>query len=293
MKIYWSPSPDSANGDRFLLTEEEATEEEGISVILEDPNPGRRAYYHLRHEHGAAGIVAERRLPLEGAVHLRDLGGYDTEDGRSVKWGQLYRSEQLSDLTEADRAYLQSCGLKLICDYRADNDPFFAPYAEIGFVRHVRLPVTTTETAPPGERLIRANQNYVSRHAQEFSHMLHLLLEENGFPLLQHCVAGKDRTGFGAAIVLLALGVPEATVMEDYLLTSSFKDALYRKLLKGSEAGSAAEDTPGILEARPEYLQAAFDEMRSGYGSVRRYLESALGLTRDKRTRLQELLLTE
>jgi protein-tyrosine phosphatase len=283
--VYCSLSP-----DRILEQGDKLGEARGedAALILEDPHPGIRTYYLLQPEHAAPRIIAERRLPLEGAVNFRDLGGYETVEGKFIKWGRLFRSEQLSDLTEGDIHYLQHCGLKLICDYRSEDEPLFAAYPEMGSIRSVRLPIKTMESILPGDRLLLANQNYVARHSREFAAMLDLLLEDS-LPALQHCVAGKDRTGFGTAVVLLALGVPELTVMEDYLLTNKYKDALLRKLL----AGRVDMPDSDLLQTRPEYLQAALDEIRSRYGGVASYLEHGLGFTPTKRKALQALLLSE
>lgn len=293
-EIYWSPAPDPFRAGEHKLT---GAAGDAASFIFNDPNPGKRSYYRLKFEDGIAGTTAERRLPLEGLANFRDLGGYATKDGRTVKWGLLFRSEQLSNLTEADYRYLHECGIKLICDYRAENEANMVSYPEFASARRVRIPIAVTASVEPCDRLILSNKNYVANHTGDFARMLELLLHEDCLPAVQHCVAGKDRTGFGSALVLLALGVPEQTVMEDYLLTNQFLDKLYNGLLNSSALSSGSiydtDKLPAELEARPEYLQAAFDEIQSRYGSTECYLERGLGLTGTKRNQLQRLLLTD
>jgi protein-tyrosine phosphatase len=290
----------------------------GISSLsFDDPNPGRRTYFIFKSEYGGTRITAERRLPLQGCVNFRDMGGYETVDGRYIKWGMLYRSEELIGLTAADRLYLQNCGLKVICDYRAEYEAELKPNPSIGDARQIRIPIEVESSknrlrmnymdmiakdmlhllGPSGEMLIFANQRYVTDFANSFSTLFELLLKPGNLPMLQHCAAGKDRTGFGSAIVLLALGVPEQTVMEDYLLTNTYREDADQTIL-ASIRPKLARDGDGdvlwaVMQARQRYLQAAFDEIRLCYETIDRYLEEAAGLTPANRQQLQDMLLTD
>ena len=114
-------------------------------------------------------------------------------------------------------------------------------------------------------------------------------------PALFHCTAGKDRTGFAAALVLLALGVPRETVLEDYLLTNRYRERFDRRVLRWVPLASLfrtrAEDMRPLLEARPEYLEAAFQVMEEEYGGVDGYLERGLGVDARLRAQLEANLL--
>lgn len=309
--IYCGLSP--LNADR------QVDEAEGAigTMLLDDPNPGRRTYFVLKSEYGGARTAAERRLPLQGMLNFRDLGGYETTDGRYVQWGVLFRSEELFDLTVHDRLYLEDCGVKTVCDYRAEYEAELRPNPSFGNIVQIRVPIKVeTERhrsrmsymemidqdklhilGSPGDMLIYANRRYVSHFAKSFSTLFELLLTPGHLPLVQHCAAGKDRTGFGSAIVLLALGVPEETIMEDYLLTNKFREETDTGVLSAIEPKlKRSEDRDvvlALLQARREYLQAALDEIRSSFGSVDRYLEEAVGLTMASRRQLQNMLLTD
>ena len=115
VRIYWSTSPDhiEENGELLVTVS-------GDACTIENPSENERPYFRLVGSNGQAVTVAERRLPLQGAFNFRDMGGYETTEGRKVKWGKLYRSEELAGLTEWDIEYLQKSSLKLICDYRTD-----------------------------------------------------------------------------------------------------------------------------------------------------------------------------
>ncbi|MEC2715319.1 tyrosine-protein phosphatase, partial [Bacillus cereus] len=137
VRIYWSTSPDHIEENGELL----ATVNGGLSYTIENPSENERPYFRLVGSNGQAVTVAERRLPLQGAFNFRDMGGYETTDGRKVKWGKLYRSEELAGLTEWDIVYLQKSGLKLICDYRTDFEVKHKPNPEITGALQVWLAV--------------------------------------------------------------------------------------------------------------------------------------------------------
>lgn len=175
VRIYWSTSPEHIEETGELL----ATVNGELSYTIENPSENERPYFRLVGSNGQAVTVAERRLPLQGAFNFRDMGGYETTDGRKVKWGKLYRSEELAGLTEWDIDYLQKCGLKLICDYRTDFEVKHKPNPEITGARQVCLPVMQdlakdlnineffqvgdlSMLGKPGEYLVKMNQDFVS-----------------------------------------------------------------------------------------------------------------------------------
>ena len=124
--------------------------------------------------------------------------------------------------------------------------------------------------------------------------MLRRLAQPENLPTLVHCTAGKDRTGFASALVLLALGVPEETVMEDYLRTNLHLGSLRRLVLfvpLYSFFRTESQDILPLIEARPEYLQASLDAIAENYGSVDAYLEAALGVGPELRANLRANLL--
>lgn len=273
-----------------------------------------RLYYELTPEPGGPPLItAERRLPLQGSDNFRDLGGYATSDGRRVRWGRLYRSNELSGLTRHDREYLSRIGLKLVCDFRTDRerrqkpDPAIEPEPPLG----LDLPVDTEGVDPSAlrekirtggiaalgaEKLMRdAYRSFVSDYSARWAAMLRRLAQPGSLPALVHCTAGKDRTGFAAALVLLVLGVPEETVFEDYLMTNRYRADFQRFVLRWvplySFFRTDPEDLLPLLEARREYLQASFDAIEELHGSLETYLRDELGVTRRIRAALRAKLL--
>ena len=237
-----------------------------------------------------------RRYDLVGASNFRDLGGYPGHDGRLVRWQQIFRSNHLGQLTEADIAVLRGLGLKNAFDFRGSQERGAAICAIEEIAVH-SLPIEPTVIASlrarlaGGGRLSSADgleamrdsyRNYVQHNTQRFRSLFAHLLQAPT-PLVIHCTAGKDRTGFACALVLHALGVAEDVIAEDYLLTNRY----YRR------APSAASDLPddvtqvlGSVDA--SFLAAAFDAIRTDYGSLDRYFRDGLGLGAGERARLQE-----
>lgn len=260
---------------------------------------------------GSGGPQCDVRL--RGALNFRDLGGYATEDGKRTRRGLLYRSGDLSGLSAADLAILSRLGLKTVIDFRPEIDraarPDRLPAGDSLSV--VCLPVGFNPMDPVRLRnlilrgriadgafsslLKEANRAYVTDFREEFARFLSFLTDPGHVPAVFHCTEGKDRTGFAAAIVLLALGVPFETVLEDYLLTNQRTIRSRRwnalRVLVGTLFRVRPDQMGPLLEARAEYLEAAAAAMKDRYGSVDGYLKEGLGLGEEERKSLRAVLL--
>lgn len=306
VRVHTGPAPDRiADGEPLL---------EGSGPVLRfaDPAPGERRYYRVERDDGDAVIVAERRLPLEGHPNFRDLGGYTTRDGRSVAWGRAFRSGELADLTDRDLDYLKTLGLRLVCDFRSPEerenapDRLPEPGPEVAQLAIHDAALNTDEISSKllsggfsaddaANLLIEGNRGFASLFIDRYVKMFERLLGEDGWPILVHCTAGKDRAGYASALILLALGVPEDTVMEDYLLTNLYSYEQTEQRVRGiqwiSLFRTSPEESRPLFEARREYLETAFDTMRTDAGSLDAFLETRLGLTPERREALRKRLL--
>lgn len=244
-----------------------------------------------------------RHLPLEGAVNFRDLGGYETDDGRTVRWRTVFRSDALSALTARDHATLRAIGVRLVCDLRLPGERRHAPNAlpedagieqlEPGFIPRGTLDMLAALRAGRlhGEAIIAEVTTHYWHmprdHGETFGMILRRLAEPEARPAVIHCTSGKDRTGFTAALVLLALGVPLDTVFEDYLLTNDYRRDVAKLLdLPISEADMAI-----LTSARRRYLETAVESMIDLSGSIGGYLREAIGVDDTLRARLRAALL--
>ena len=240
-----------------------------------------------------------RSLQLLGATNFRDLGGYHGHEGRQVRWRRMFRSDHLAALTDRDKAVLTEVGLRRVFDFRGVIERQSAVCALPDATVH-SLPIEPTVVAWLAEqersgkrpnahdtsRLMRETYRaFASDNRQRYRELfLHLL--ESDAPSVFHCTAGKDRTGFAAALVLLALGVPHATVNEDYLLTNT-----HLKRQPNPESSLPEEVQTVLHRVEEDFLQAAMEVVDKDFGGHGGNLRSGLGLTDADLARLADLYL--
>jgi len=244
--------------------------------------------------------VRKRHLALEGAPNFRDLGGYETRDGRSVKWGRLYRSDNLAHLTDEDLEKVGRLGIQLVCDFRAQaekaSEPDRLPAAdppdvaalEIGaesfVVKDLRERIQSGDLEGLDLRgmLIEGNRQFATTYAPQYAAMFERIAKPENLPALVHCTAGKDRAGFASAMILSVLGVPRETVMADFLLTNHYTAAATERRLMMIELFSLFRADGDALRplfgVEPAYLDAAFEAIEQRYGDFDTYRREALGL---------------
>lgn len=305
--VHWTP--DFTNtavtvyaGDHPEQLKANAPVAEGVrdSVEVSNSHDGRRRYFHLQADDGASMTVAERLLPLEGGVNFRDCGGYPAADGRRVKWNHLYRSGYMSRLSPADANYLRALGIRVCCDFRGlkeqQSEPSLLPEStsiisltvEPGnlnsYLQMASQDDSQNHHPDMSEMMVKLNLLLVEEHTAQYGSMLEqlLLLEEGAF--MVNCSAGKDRTGFGVALILMALGVPRDAVMHDYLLSRKYFDAqkeMNRLIAKYSESSGALVNEElmlPMLDARESYLGAALDHIQREYGRPEQYLQQKFSI---------------
>jgi protein-tyrosine phosphatase len=252
-----------------------------------------------------------RRVTLDGAVNLRDFGGYETADGRRVRRRRLYRSGHMAELSDTGRQRFAELGIGLICDLRrpeertAEPTPFpedaprrieipIDPGSAMALRAHIRDREMSLRDRI--DFMVAINRELARDHAEDFAHLFAELLELDDEAFLVHCSAGKDRTGFACALILHALGVPRETVFDDYLLTNEFMDyeqyVLPRLVPRWEPHGAPDRETVMALAGvRPEYLEAAFHAIEADFDGVEQYIERAVGLTPERTARLRRRLL--
>ena len=236
-------------------------------------------------------------LALSGASNVRDLGGWPAPGG-TVRRGRVFRAAALNGLTETDCALLRGLGIRVVCDFRGTTERAAAPCALSG-VDVRSLPIepsvgaslldilaTREATGEDTDALMRAA--YVA-YATESSHCYRALFDailDGEGPVLFHCSAGKDRTGFGAALILMALGVEWHVILRDYLSSNTFwrGDATMA-------AGIPPHVAAGLLRVRTELLEAAFAAIGDAHGGFAHYAETDLGLTEARLARLRDMLI--
>ena len=268
--------------------------------------PGSRHFFRVSDQHGNEVLTTERKLGLEGTPNFRDFGGYHAADGRQVKWGYLFRSGQLSALSDRDLDLLSTLQLDLVCDFRRieeqEGDPSRLPARKTP--RVASLPIVPGSNSRffeeiegnMGDRqamfdfMLEINRDFALAQSETYARMFREILAIDEARFLVHCAAGKDRTGFAAAVVLLALGVPREVVMRDYMLTRQFfhpAREIERLQHKYQMEHMDAEVILPMLEVHEDYLGLALETIDGQYGSLESYLEEALGLGSAERDELR------
>lgn len=260
-------------------------------------------------------------------MNARDLGGYPAEGGARVRRGMLFRADALHRLSEDDVAALAQLGLACVIDFRSpeeidvvgpDRLPVPSPDRLVALPLHdpdhnvfvsvsvllgraggdaaARLPdaaAASDHNAAAG--MLELYRWFVgaTMARQTFAAALRLIATPDALPLLFHCTAGKDRTGWLSALVLSALGVDREVVVEDYLRTNELNAMSNAHVLSvlSERVGDPGALVP-LLEARREYLEAAFAEAERAYGGIDGYLREGLGLDEATLAALRTNLLT-
>jgi protein-tyrosine phosphatase len=236
-----------------------------------------------------------RHFNLAGASNFRDLGGYPGRAGRAVRWRRIFRSNHLGHVTDADIEILRGLGLRSAFDFRGIEERVAAMCGIAEIAVH-SLPIEPTVVASLRARLADGTQlspadaievmrdsyrNYVRDNTSSFRALFAHLLQDRA-PLVIHCTAGKDRTGFACALILHALGVPGDLIAEDYLLTNRF----YRR--DPSSSSDLPEDVRQVLgSVETSFLAAAFDAIGADYGNLESYFSNGLGLGARERAALE------
>ncbi|MGV0959053.1 MAG: tyrosine-protein phosphatase [Limnohabitans sp.] len=244
---------------------------------------------------------ASKTIALQGASNFRDVGGYLTTNGQRVRRGQVFRSDHLAGLSDADVARLQALGVRHSLDFRGVAEFTATPY-DIPGVQRVALTIEPTVIArmqalvaqgivPTTEETVElmreTYRDFVNCNAATYGRFLKHLLEQPT-PQVFHCTAGKDRTGFAAALLLSALGVDRDTIEHDYLLTNQ----LYRR-----DPRLEGQGHPHVMkvlwQVQPDFLHAAFEAVDAQHGGMQNYLHGAIGLSPQEVSALRRMLLED
>ncbi len=258
-------------------------------------------------------VPHERVLPFTGSLNFRDLGGYETTDGRHVKWRKVFRSGSLANLTQADCGSLVEMRIATVCDLRSTDERETEPcpirnleglnycsweYTLDNMKARLRGEATSADDMRAAMLDFYAELPWLfARHYQD----MFALLAAGNVPLIFNCSAGKDRTGVAAALLLSVLGVADDKIVEDYCLSDKIVDfenmtVAPRAAKDGSTAGFylaalSPEARAPILKSDADYIRTALAAVETRNGSVRAFVQSQLGVSDEALGRIRDLLL--
>ncbi|QIS24147.1 protein-tyrosine-phosphatase [Nocardia terpenica] len=251
-----------------------------------------------------ANAPAVTRIELQGAVNVRDIGGYRTYDGAQVRSRKVIRADALNNLTPGDVRTVAGLNLQAVVDLRTQAEiqamgadklppgvPLVArPIDDTGLYLQMTQVIRSADPQQQqqvlgngGAERIMANvyRSFLSDDSRaKFGATIRDLADTDG-PTLYHCTAGKDRTGWLTYVTLRAVGVPEQTARQDYLLSNQYRAAADAQLRDQVKRAGLMQD-PDLLiplqEVRETYLDTALQQVQQTYGDFGKFLVQGLGL---------------
>lgn len=248
----------------------------------------------------------ERYIDVRGGYNIRDIGGYRTNDGGVVKWRKLFRAGLLTRIDLSQPELMKSLSLRTICDFRTNAEQEASPdrWYELEKIQRFSFPIgegrvdkldqmkASDLMEGKGHHLYKANQSYVLNEGPRYRAFFATILEEDNYPILYHCTAGKDRTGFATFLLLSALGVDRDDIIEDYLLTNTYLKTFVNNFVGeiAKKIGIAEDLVRTIFLAKEEYLEGAITLIQEQYDSIDNYMSQELLLGPQEVRKLKKLL---
>lgn len=273
-------------------------------------------------------LVKLRTMDIDGMNNFRDLGGYPTRDGRHVRWGLLFRSDQIYNASPKGLVELKELGIKTIIDYRSNHEIAKYPNPDMGkeirsyqldpnahtaelsaqftsdkeneditLIKSIVLESQRGTLVNQYDMVIEQYRNFVHKaDAQSaFKEYLQLLANKENIPLVQHCRGGKDRTGFGAMLLLAVLGVDEENIVYDYMITGQnrqerniYKMEQYRK---HTQDAKVLDYLYSLIDTKEVFIQTSLEAILEEYASVANYVVQVLGLKQELIDKLKAMYL--
>ncbi|MDH6303483.1 protein tyrosine/serine phosphatase [Parabacteroides sp. PF5-5] len=276
----------------------------GVTTYVTNDNIVRK-YFLLSFNDRYFETVAARSVWMDSVQNLRDLGGYTAgKSEKTTRWGKVYRSSALSQLSERDLKRLDNLKIKTIIDLRTHEEITKAPVVYSG-AKIVHIPISAGNMpdilsrieegrAKRGDAIVFMQDlylQYVTECSPQFAQALDVFLDEANYPILFNCMAGKDRTGFMSALLLATLGVSEDAIYQDYLTTNEvFDPGQYRSGLRLQDV-DALEAFSVLLTAKESFLRLALTKIKKEYGSIDEYLTKELGVNEKQQAHLKDIML--
>jgi protein tyrosine/serine phosphatase len=251
----------------------------------------------------------DRLVAFDRILNFRDFGGWDADGGKIAR-GVLFRSASFHDATDADIAKLDAMGFRFMVDLRRPEERSYEPnkwpgqatrvvFNEEGYAHalppHLAALLRddlTAESVSAYMHEVYRGFAFEARHIDLYRNWFHGLLNEGG-PAILHCAAGKDRTGLGCALTLMALGVSEDDVFADYEFTNQAVDIearlprIKKRMEERLERNIEADALRPMLGVTPTYLRGALDEIETRHGDVERYMADVLDVGEQERETLR------
>lgn len=299
--VYAADGPDADISAAKLVSANDRDGQHEMAV-----GPLARPYFFLKSLDGKETVqVGERLVPFEQGSNFRDIGGYPAADGKSVRWGMIFRSGGTPLLSDADLERVETLGLVNLVDLRSSEERVIAPtriegvrYNAVGYsmqnlISNIKSGDKRAEFSVSADAIYR---NFPEMLVPQLRVLFDTLLDREG-PVVYNCSAGQDRTGFATAMILSALGVPRDRIYEDYLLSTGYRNTANEMphIDKAAHANNPValffakyQDNPEARTPKPlmtadqtPFLAFAFEAVEQKWGSVENYLDQEIGVSKD------------
>lgn len=273
-------------------------------AVIEKADSLGYSFFKLKYGDTYSDVISNRFFDLDDIVNFRDLGGYKTTDDKEVKWRKVFRSGDLSNASEKDEQEINKLGIKTIIDFRSKEsqtrrkDLIKAPNRYELYVATMASDSVKQEVLLNrflrGDAIIFMQDTYESvllNKTEEYREFFDILTDENNYPVLIHCALGKDQSAIAAYFLLRALGVASETAEDDYMLSNIGIDKT--KIVVGAEGMTELQQEAFTMLTKTDisYLKYGLACIKKNGGSVEDYMTNELGLTKEKREKLKEILL--
>lgn len=300
VKVHVSDNPDNFDNQTPIIY---ANIGDGVATYITNDNI-KRKYFLLTFNDRYTRVIGARYAVMDSIQNLRDMGGWPTEDGKITRWGKVFRSGQLGNMSDTDSTRLDNLGIKTIIDLRTYKEANAAPIRYMNAnITHIPITVGKLTEAPQliqeermrkGDALVFMQDEYlqfVSENTDQFAKILEQFQNRDNYPILVCGTYGKDRTGFASAMLLAALGASHETINSDYLASNGCINIDHLAYLAQELDSDAQESMTVFLTAHEDLMELVFQKIKKDYGSTDKYLVKGLHLTEKKRERLKDMLL--
>lgn len=301
LKMYVSDDPETFNKS---LPAGYANIKDGVTKYITNDNMSRK-YFLLSFNDKYYKTLGARSVSMDNIQNVREIGGYGTaHNHKTTRWGRVFRAGELSSLTEWDSIRLNNLHIKTIVDLRGRDEIAAHPlrYTDANII-HIPIPYKNLESVKTridedrmrkGDGILFMQDTYlqfVTDYSEQFGKALDVFLEEDNYPILINCSMGKDRTGYLTAMLLLALGIPEETVVKDYMASNENINIEHLAYMARDLSTNAQETITALVTVNQGLIDLVLKQIRKDYGSIDKYLLKGLGLTEKKQNKLKDIML--
>ncbi|MDL2221332.1 tyrosine-protein phosphatase [Parabacteroides sp. OttesenSCG-928-N08] len=301
VKIYVSNNPEKFTNTQPAITADIA---DGIATYITNDNV-TRLYFRLVFNDKYQKVVGARVVSLEHVHNFRDLGGYaSTQQKKTIRWGKVYRSGSLSDMTNKDSVTLVRLGIRTIIDLRGDEEIESNPI-RFDNAHIVSIPIQIRELKSLHQRIMDGRMrkrdaiiylqdqylSFIDTYNEQFAEAIDLFTDPANYPIVFSCDLGKDRAGFLAALLLSVVDVSSETIIDDYTLSGDYINIGRLRDLVSNLDQQGQETVTALLSSRESLIAPTLKRINKEYGSLDEYITGALHLNANKQEKIKDILL--